>query len=122
MGRCTGHCCRFFSLTEPYEEVQTKEWQDKYVDGEEIAAMVIPLNAVPSRIKSYYYTCKHFDGKNCTNYEDRPSMCSNYPYDGKCGVKGCTSSCAEEGGTVTYYELDLIQLESAEKLIRERNG
>lgn len=27
---------------------------------------------------------------DCMNYEDRPAMCSDYPYGGKCVQKGCT--------------------------------
>ena len=115
MGRCTGHCCRFFCLDDPYEEIQTKEWQDKMLEGEKIAEMVIPLGVVGSEAKQHYYTCKYFDGANCTNYENRPLMCSAYPHGRGCGVKGCTSSCAKESGTVTHDVLDLVQLENAEE-------
>jgi len=41
----------------------------------------------------YFYTCRHFDGANCTDYENRPRMCSEYPHYGKgnaCQYPGCT--------------------------------
>lgn len=40
------------------------------------------------------YTCKNFDGENCTIYESRPNMCKIHPTDGVCGYKECTASCA----------------------------
>ena len=50
--------------------------------------------------KGHWYTCKHYDkvSGNCTDYENRPKMCSDYPYGGKCKYKGCTMkpNCAEE--------------------------
>ncbi len=38
------------------------------------------------------YTCKHFIDNECTVYENRPSMCKNYPFSwgGSCKYKGCT--------------------------------
>ena len=39
----------------------------------------------------YHYTCKHFDGANCTIYDIRPRMCSGFAADAQgCGYKGCT--------------------------------
>lgn len=40
------------------------------------------------------YTCKHFDGENCTNYENRPDLCRRYPNSGRCEYAGCTAGCA----------------------------
>ena len=30
-----------------------------------------------------YYTCRHLDNGRCGNYENRPVMCSGYPFYGK---------------------------------------
>lgn len=30
-----------------------------------------------------YFTCKHLTSSGCSNYENRPSICSGYPYYGK---------------------------------------
>lgn len=30
-----------------------------------------------------YWTCKNFTGEGCSDYLNRPSMCSGYPYYGK---------------------------------------
>jgi Fe-S-cluster containining protein len=34
----------------------------------------------------HYYTCKHFEAAtgNCLNYENRPLMCSDFPYSKPC--------------------------------------
>ena len=44
------------------------------------------------------YTCKHFDGTNCTNYEGRPNMCRDYPagykgaFNNPCDRAACAST------------------------------
>ena len=43
----------------------------------------------------YHYTCKHFDGKNCTIYEARPQMCRDFPNGTTCTYRGCTLECPE---------------------------
>lgn len=40
--------------------------------------------------KEHIYTCKHFDGRNCTIYDIRPRMCRRYPYNSDCNYEGCT--------------------------------
>ncbi len=30
-----------------------------------------------------FFTCKHFKNGKCNNYENRPTMCSGYPYYGQ---------------------------------------
>ena len=62
-------------------------------EGDILKEMLIPLDYEPTGEgynKRYYYTCKHFDGENCTNYEGRPQMCRSYPDGGKCVQLGCT--------------------------------
>lgn len=98
MSRCTGHCCkRFFLPVSPERMEEEKEsiaagnasvWQD----GETIVDMVIFLEKDSYRENSYWYTCRHFDtvSGNCKNYENRPRMCSQYPYGGGCRYEGCT--------------------------------
>ena len=95
--RCTGHCCRVFHLPYSPEEMEAKK--STIQDGEFIADMIILLGKgkswpdCPSSElggESYFYTCKHFDGTNCTAYEKRPNMCRLYPYGNACKYEGCT--------------------------------
>lgn len=87
--RCTGECCKAFTL--PFTHVMFASYLNEtpmdrvghgvgFVDGELILAMAVPLPDLgPDR-----YTCRLFDGVNCTVYEMRPAMCRDYPYNEKC--------------------------------------
>jgi len=97
--RCTGHCCRDFSL--PYFPDEFKRRHKHIVDGVQIYRMVIyigigHLNHAGQRVKYYpRYTCRNYnsDKKECEIYEDRPAMCRDYPYRGQtCTYPGCTFS------------------------------
>lgn len=109
--RCSGHCCSDFTLEFSPEEIRMKalkirkapdsEWKRSLL---EIARMLIFLRfdkqepgwRKPAGATRYHYTCKNFDPvtRNCMNYENRPSMCSDYPYGRSCAYKGCTRVCA----------------------------
>lgn len=110
--RCTGHCCRLFILEGDYGYFQSSETIHRLKDGQFIADMLIPLEVECSKPGYHYYTCKHFDGQNCTQYENRPHFCKSYPDDsGICSVKGCTAECAGKNGTLTYFIEDEKKME-----------
>lgn len=106
MNRCTGHCCKDFYL--PFAPIQLAHETKKLAIGksryeakdfEKISKMLIFLRTNHNKRRAravggfeYRYTCKHFDREtgNCMNYENRPRMCSDYPYGGKCTYRGCT--------------------------------
>lgn len=121
MSRCTGHCCkRFYLPLSPADlelacEAQRQKdagdtvelWRDFKgdqhgvvgMDGEivQIAGMVELVDTIQKSAitdsREHFYTCKNFDGQNCTIYESRPPMCRNYPgYNGEghCNYPGCT--------------------------------
>ena len=106
--RCTGHCCEMFVLPVSYEAMQSKEWQEKSLDGDILADMVIPLD-VPASEGFHYFTCRHFDGTNCMNYENRPYTCHRYPENNKCSNAGCTSEFAsnDEDACFTHKPEDI---------------
>jgi Fe-S-cluster containining protein len=77
-------------------------------EGRQIAEMVIPLTPLeaqeryerfggddpakfPAAEDAHYFTCRHWDEgtRLCLNYENRPPMCSNYPYGRECD-HGCS--------------------------------
>jgi Fe-S-cluster containining protein len=70
---------------------------DRFWDFRQVAEMVIYQRPHESG-EGYMYTCKHFDEEtnNCTNYENRPRMCRDYPYGGVCSYEGCTMSKEEQ--------------------------
>lgn len=107
MSRCTGHCCKRFYL--PYDkaglDLAAERDLKAFPEGppnqiDVIATMVIPFEGPDilrddSDARAFFYTCKHHDEAtgNCMNYENRPTMCSSYPYERECSYQGCTMKC-----------------------------
>jgi len=101
---CTGACCAAFYLPYTIRELRTRKLQD----GAFIADMVIPLSPKearershrfggnlesPWRLRGHYFACRHWDEQTrlCTVYDQRPRMCSGYPYGEPCKIgEGCT--------------------------------
>lgn len=121
--RCTGHCCRLFyqarspiewkhkrryaqSVLDRYAGDPTYEYKDHWREEIYTADMLIFVReqthgqSLRGRWQHprkgsrwYYYTCRHFDGQNCTQYASRPRMCSEYPHYGEghaCRYPQCT--------------------------------
>lgn len=87
--RCTGQCCAGFSLGGMTREaLREKVEAGEVQDGAYILDMVIPLPLGEDGVPRF--TCRWFDGVDCARYEDRPRMCSRYPYGGECSYEGCT--------------------------------
>lgn len=116
--RCTGHCCRAFNL--PYAPNELLDGAQRFGDGEYIADMVIYLglcDALPDRkpaldstgqvAMAHFYTCRHLDEDtgNCTAYETRPKLCSEYPYGKRCEYSACTWDEARNAPDVTLGHL-----------------
>jgi len=91
----TAQCCRVFSLPIGPEELLDEyekflsEGKSKWGEIEKIIGMAIYLgkfDTTPEGEKletaGYYYTCVHLNRETgeCNDYENRPQMCSGYPY------------------------------------------
>lgn len=103
--RCGGHCCRAFDIggMTPVDIAKMRQDYPKPEhDIHRIGDMLIYLglhhdrNPVdPSKPwgkgPSHFYTCKHLDTESglCRDYENRPSMCSRYPYGQRCTYSKC---------------------------------
>ena len=102
-GGCTGACCAAFYLPHGIREFRARARAGKLQDGEFIADMVIPLTpkearersqrfggklATPWKLRGHYFACRHWDEQTrlCTVYDQRPRMCSGYPYDEPCDL------------------------------------
>lgn len=98
---CQGFCCAAFNLPVSPSALARLSGR-RFRDIEKIKDMVIPLgkhkgnpvveqaNVGNSRV--HFYTCKFFDGesRNCLDYENRPTMCRDFPYSLKtCPYEGC---------------------------------
>lgn len=104
--RCTGDCCRCFSLEIPVAELEAdyaRFQQDpgsaKIPQVEIIANMLIPLGRVRGQD---LFTCKHLGPSgDCTIYETRPQMCRDFPGPAPCPYRNCNSHGPQ--GTVQRF-------------------
>lgn len=92
--RCTGACCKDFTLKYSPEEFEAKK--NDLQDGLQIAGMIVYLGkyAETDMIDNdpsdqHHYTCRNFDGKDCTIYDTRPRMCRTYPNGDPCRYRDC---------------------------------
>lgn len=90
--RCTGHCCREFTLPDTPEGLAASKNVPKGSDRRFWSRNAIFLRFSSGR---YYYTCKQYDlgTGNCKAYETRPWTCRMYPEylsGEKCSNAGCT--------------------------------
>jgi Fe-S-cluster containining protein len=95
--RCTGHCCRGFSLEHPHAKVmeEYRNWQagsseqGLIPDIGTIGAMLVPLGTFRGQ---ELFTCRHLGSKgNCQIYETRPKMCRDFPGPNPCPYRNCSS-------------------------------
>lgn len=84
--RCTGHCCKRFTL--PYDPDELVDKKAIIRDGEQISGMAVHLE---SNDQGHFYTCLNLQpGGDCGVYEARPRMCRNFPYGKACPFPDCT--------------------------------
>lgn len=121
VSRCTGACCKDFTLPISPDEIRflarrkIRTGISRFSEIDVIADMVIFKGTyrasggkrLAKKFKGskqwlekyiYHYTCKHFDAENklCKNYENRPSMCRSFPSNDTCHYRGCTRRCEEK--------------------------
>jgi Fe-S-cluster containining protein len=132
--RCTGHCCQSFFLPNPpsYYATAAKNWKPPFlIDAEKISSMIVlvaidikryvipvePGEGPQWGADGYRYDCKHFDAEsgNCTDYENRPRMCVEYPYGRACANPECTWDDAREG-RVPHEEAFVVDKSTQERL------
>jgi Fe-S-cluster containining protein len=129
--RCTGQCCASFALLFKPDQLRADIDRRKadpaekpaseaaYIrDGEYVLDMIVPLpegsivDTTDGPEGGQRYTCRHWDPVtgNCTQYDQRPAMCRDYPYRGNCGFMGCTYTCRTDN-EVSREEDDLCRAE-----------
>jgi Fe-S-cluster containining protein len=95
--RCTGHCCRGFSLEYPYAQVREEyaKWQRDpgaatlIPDIDTIMGMLVPLGTFRGQ---ELFTCRHLEKTgNCAIYATRPKMCRDFPGPHPCPYRNCSS-------------------------------
>lgn len=90
--RCTGHCCRNFTIPITPDQLKNKEYGTfNKEDFDRIAEVVVYLGEGVGGKNGHRYTCsKLLPNGDCGDYENRPKMCREYPYGEECKVVGCT--------------------------------
>lgn len=120
MSACTGKCCAVFNYSVSREtlaardDADSKFLADMLIDltPDEAEARAERFNVTPPdgytvREWADYgqaYTCRHWDEKTmlCGVYEDRPRMCRDYPYAGKC-QHDCACTFEASAETKQHY-------------------
>jgi Fe-S-cluster containining protein len=118
-GECSGKCCAVFNYPTTPDKLRLRSegregfWpdQDRFLadmlvsltpdEAEERALRfeITPpsgFNLASWAEQGLLYTCRHWDEESrlCTVYEDRPQMCREYPYAGRCQHDcDCTFTC-----------------------------
>ena len=92
---CTGDCCREFPVCgmSMAQIIEIANGNKVDPDGAKLVAMLIPLDRVTGG--QPLFTCRHWNAetKRCMDYENRPGMCSDYPYySGRCPACGGSAS------------------------------
>ena len=113
LSRCTGHCCKSFTLSSggPYwtrKEVQQMIDDDNSGEidlgdhNRQVVNMAIPIedkeyadgedDRMPLGAPYTLFTCKNFDvdTNDCKIYETRPNMCVKAGEDDSCSYEECT--------------------------------
>ena len=122
--RCTGGCCRFMLIYDSPEQLRAKGGEAVIIAGILECIGRHDPGTVDSRGQAYYatqyrYTCTKLgpDG-NCTIYMQRPNMCLNFPYGGRCNFDGCQWDAALDGSHKPPRHLTVFQPEEDEQLRR----
>lgn len=78
---------RAYALRYGYEDTDIKKCNQIYHMVRKIskrrAKKINPYLVSITGSNQAYFTCKNYTGEGCDIYEERPGMCSGYPYYGK---------------------------------------
>jgi Fe-S-cluster containining protein len=110
--RCTGHCCKRFTL--PYSPEELVAYKDRLLESDVVVPMVTFLEVSTLHADGidypdaprWWYTCKNLlpDG-NCGIYETRPRMCWDYPYESTCQYVDCTWEAGKQEQPKQFFTL-----------------
>jgi len=103
---CPGQCCAVLQLSGTLDEL--REAAPIMLDGPSVLAMIEPIRrddaikrslqhgadptAISQATPGRLFTCRHWDTEThlCRVYEQRPTMCRDYPYGEACAHCGLT--------------------------------
>lgn len=112
-GECPGHCCRTITLSARAEKIAVMAAQHRaqiiyHPDAQFVVDHFIPMRTSyvdgitgrrwPAKRPRWQYRCDVWDGRKCTQYDDRPDFCRRYGSESACDVPGCTLTYRDEIG------------------------
>ena len=107
---CNGRCCAVFPLS--VDLLKFAKHPEKFRDHDFILDMLVSLSPAAAKERweglgfgeyrvhpnhgNQLFTCRHWDEASgrCGAYEDRPSLCRDYPYERPCEWCGSTGAPA----------------------------
>lgn len=97
MSGCTGRCCRAFTID--LDALTRPDTAENIDQGDYIRDMLVALE--PQEDGFWSCTCRHFDAGSgrCRAYEQRPRMCSRFPYGRPCPYPECEMPLEEQLAT-----------------------
>lgn len=138
--RCKGQCCQYFVLNMEYDKLQhlaqsIKDGSETVCENEsdviKIADMLIPLgrkninfNNQVLHVPREWFTCRHHNKEtgDCAIYEQRPSMCRNYPYEGVCEYPLCSRRTIPNPEYKAEEQMEWINTIDADKEVEDENN
>lgn len=104
--RCTGECCRIFSISrEVAGEVVFYTSPDEL--SEELRPLLVRTDKIPPGRNPdvAWFVCRQWDAQTgrCLAYADRPPTCSLYPYD---YCRHCGAGSAAEASGVALMTIE----------------
>lgn len=116
MSRCVGQCCKRFFVPLTPDDLETGRQvlasdpcAERFVDAsgctryfdDDLAKILDMLVFIESSgdkdAHGAFYTCKHLAANgDCQIYDQRPRMCSAYPYGLECRFPGCAFEQPED--------------------------
>jgi Fe-S-cluster containining protein len=127
--RCTGHCCRDFTLPfSPGElsgavgdniramneelrgELLTQQcWERDLIQIHDMVVYLGNYGTDDFKERAWHYRCKNIqDNGDCGIYQTRPGMCRRFPSSGHCGYSACNWTEAREGRAPGYASLRVV--------------
>lgn len=94
---CDGRCCALIYMSGGFVDSYQRDDADCSKENLQVKAMLIPLGPVPVTMQEtagWAFECTNYNenANQCCDFENRPRMCSAFPY----GTKVC-EHCNGEG-------------------------
>ena len=96
--RCTGHCCRKIKIPPSPAELRHGEMDGRKLNEATVLAKILrPIGRDEDNERWVYRCILLTESGDCAAYRQRPTMCLDFPYGGRCTKDECTWEAARNG-------------------------